>query len=103
MLNDSGPAHPALLNQVAVIIPTLNEEQSLPLVLNALPDVGLVVVVDNGSTDRSAEIAIEHGATVVSEPERGYGAACLAGWTHIQSLFYSSIRFLCLYTSSKGL
>lgn len=64
---------------VAVIIPVLNEEASLPLVLNDLPAVGQVFVVDNGSTDRSARVAINHGATVVKEVRRGYGAACLAG------------------------
>jgi hypothetical protein len=40
---------------------------------------GEVIVVDNGSTDRSAEVAAEHGATVISEPHRGYGSAYLAG------------------------
>ena len=49
--------------------------------LSSLP-AGLfsqVVVVDNGSTDRTAEVAQAHGATVVREPRRGYGRACLAG------------------------
>jgi len=86
MTNNNGTTHASSLKQVAVIIPTLNEEQSLALVLKALPKVGLVIVVDNGSTDRSPEIAKAHGATVVSEPERGYGAACLAGWAHMESL-----------------
>lgn len=65
----------------AVIIPVLNEEESLPLVLAAVPTdlVDEVVVVDNGSTDRSAELAEAAGATVVYEPHRGYGAACLKG------------------------
>jgi glycosyltransferase involved in cell wall biosynthesis len=67
--------------RTAVIIPVLNEEDSLPLVLDAIPKdlVDEVVVVDNGSTDRSAEIARAHGATVVEEEHRGYGAACLRG------------------------
>jgi glycosyltransferase involved in cell wall biosynthesis len=67
--------------RVAVIIPALNEEQSLGPVLASLP-AGLysqVVVVDNGSTDRTAEIARAAGATVVREPRRGYGSACLRG------------------------
>jgi glycosyltransferase involved in cell wall biosynthesis len=66
---------------VAVIIPALNEEQSIGRVLEALPREldAEVVVVDNGSTDRTAEIAAERGARVVREPRRGYGAACLAG------------------------
>ena len=67
--------------RTAVIIPVLNEEDSLPLVLDAIPKdlVDEVVVVDNGSTDRSVEIARAHGATVVEEEHRGYGAACLRG------------------------
>lgn len=63
--------------RVAVIIPALNEEQSLGPVLASLP-AGLytqVVVVDNGSTDRTAEVARAAGATVVREPRRGYGSA----------------------------
>jgi glycosyltransferase involved in cell wall biosynthesis len=65
--------------QIAVIIPALNEEKSLPLVLAALPKVDDVIVVDNGSTDRTAEVAVAGGARVVREPRRGYGSACLAG------------------------
>jgi len=66
---------------VKVVIPALNEEASIGLVLDALPraDFEGVFVVDNGSTDATAEVARAHGATVVSEPARGYGAACLAG------------------------
>lgn len=67
------------LSSVFVIIPALNEESSLPLVLADLPKVGRVIVVDNGSTDTTAKVAVEGGAQVVSEPDRGYGAACLAG------------------------
>lgn len=61
------------------MIPALNEERSLPLVLAALPVVARVIVVDNGSTDATAAVAEEGGATVVSEPRKGYGSACLAG------------------------
>jgi len=64
---------------VTVIIPALNEEASLPLVLRDLPAVGRVIVVDNGSADATARVAAEGGATVVAEPRRGYGAACLRG------------------------
>jgi glycosyltransferase involved in cell wall biosynthesis len=67
------------LRRVAVVIPALDEERALPLTLAELPPVGLVLVVDNGSTDRTAEVAREGGATVVSEPRRGYGQACQAG------------------------
>jgi glycosyltransferase involved in cell wall biosynthesis len=67
--------------RLAVIIPALNEEQSIGAVLDAIPAAlqAAVIVVDNGSTDRTAEIAAAHGAQVVAEPQRGYGAACLAG------------------------
>ncbi len=66
---------------VAVVIPALNEETSLPLVLRDLPRGGVedIVVVDNGSTDRTAEVARAGGARVAAEPERGYGVACLRG------------------------
>ena len=67
--------------QVSVIIPALDEEGSIPLVLGDLPAdlVHEVIVVDNGSTDATAARAREAGARVVAEPERGYGAACLRG------------------------
>lgn len=65
--------------RVAVVIPALNEERSLPLVLAALPRVDDVIVVDNGSTDGTARVAAAGGARVVNEPRRGYGSACLAG------------------------
>jgi glycosyltransferase involved in cell wall biosynthesis len=67
--------------KLSVIIPALNEEESLPFVLGELPWSSLdqVIVVDNGSQDRTAEVAAAHGALVVHEGQRGYGAACLAG------------------------
>lgn len=78
-------AEPALAC-VTVIIPALNEEKSLPLVLSDLPNVGCVILVDNGSTDGTTDVAKYHGATVVQEPQRGYGAACLRGLAEIRSL-----------------
>jgi glycosyltransferase involved in cell wall biosynthesis len=69
---------------VAVLIPALDEEPALPGVLAAIPNAGpgwrlrSVVVVDNGSRDRTADVARAAGAMVVAEPRRGYGAACLA-------------------------
>ncbi|MBI2441833.1 MAG: glycosyltransferase [Lentisphaerae bacterium] len=72
---------------ISVILPCLNEEASLGQVIeNARAGVarlGLaedILVVDNGSTDRSAQVAHEHGARVVSEPHRGYGAALRKGF-----------------------
>jgi glycosyltransferase involved in cell wall biosynthesis len=65
---------------VAVIIPALNEEAAIGLVLGELPSLALeVIVVDNGSSDRTGETAQAAGARVVREPRRGYGQACLAG------------------------
>jgi glycosyltransferase involved in cell wall biosynthesis len=69
---------------VTVIIPALNEEKSLPLVFRDLPPVGWVILVDNGSTDGTAAVAKRCGATVVQEPQRGYGAACLRGLAEIR-------------------
>lgn len=62
-----------------VILPVLDEATSLPWVLGRLPGGYRAIVVDNGSTDGSATVAAEHGAAVVHEPRRGYGAACFAG------------------------
>src|SRR5260370_34081443 len=67
------------LRRVAVFIPALNEEASLPLVLRDLPAVGRVIVVDNGSTDATATLAAGSGATGARQAPPGYGAACLRG------------------------
>jgi glycosyltransferase involved in cell wall biosynthesis len=64
---------------IEVILPVLDEAQALPLVLAAFPSGYEPVVVDNGSTDGSADVARRLGARVVSEPRRGFGAACFAG------------------------
>lgn len=66
------------------MIPALNEEGSLPAVLRDLPAVR-VVVVDNGSEDRTSEVARQHGVDVLFEPRRGYGTAVLAGMAHLRS------------------
>ena len=66
--------------RVAVLIPALNEEHAISHVVAAIPRwVSQVVVVDNGSSDATADMARQSGAIVVHEPRRGYGAACLAG------------------------
>lgn len=62
-----------------VILPVLNEAAAISGVLAALPAGYEAIVVDNGSTDCSAELAARLGARVVSEPRRGFGAACHAG------------------------
>ena len=66
---------------VDVVLPVLDEAEALPWVLGRLPDGCRAIVVDNGSTDGSADVAAAHGATVVHEPTRGFGAACWAGLT----------------------
>jgi Glycosyltransferases involved in cell wall biogenesis len=65
--------------KAVLIIPALDEEPAIGLTLLRIPQ-GLyqeIIVADNGSRDRTAEIARKAGATVVTEPRRGYGAACL--------------------------
>ncbi|TIH36303.1 glycosyltransferase family 2 protein [Subtercola vilae] len=64
---------------VDVVFPCLNEAGALPWVLGRLPEGYRGIVVDNGSTDGSADVARAHGATVVSEARRGFGAAANAG------------------------
>lgn len=66
---------------VDVVLPCLNEAEALPWVLDRIPPGWRAVVVDNGSTDGSADIARARGATVVHEARRGFGAACHAGLT----------------------
>ena len=65
--------------EIDVVLPCLNEVAALPQVFERLPAGYRAIVVDNGSTDGSAELAAELGATVVSEPRRGFGAAAHAG------------------------
>jgi glycosyltransferase involved in cell wall biosynthesis len=64
---------------VDVVLPCLNEQGALPWVLSRVPAGFRAIVVDNGSTDGSAEIARELGAVVVREERRGFGAAAHAG------------------------
>jgi glycosyltransferase involved in cell wall biosynthesis len=66
--------------RVVAIIPAFDEEAAVGLVVGEIgPLVSEVVVVDNGSRDRTSEVARAAGARVVREPRRGYGQACLAG------------------------
>jgi glycosyltransferase involved in cell wall biosynthesis len=62
-----------------VVLPALNEARAIPAVLASLPSGYDAIVVDNGSDDGTADIALAHGARVVREPRRGFGAACFAG------------------------
>ncbi|TDU06311.1 glycosyltransferase A (GT-A) superfamily protein (DUF2064 family) [Streptomyces sp. 846.5] len=65
--------------QADVVLPCLDEAEALPWVLERMPPGFRAIVVDNGSTDGSAELARSLGALVVSEPRRGFGAACHTG------------------------
>jgi glycosyltransferase involved in cell wall biosynthesis len=62
-----------------VILPVLDEARAIPWVLGRMPPGFRPIVVDNGSSDGSAEVAAALGARVVTEPRRGFGAACHAG------------------------
>ena len=62
-----------------VVLPVLDEAEALPWVLGRMPDGYLPIVVDNGSTDGSPDVAGALGARVVREARKGFGAACFAG------------------------
>lgn len=62
-----------------VVLPVLDEAEALPWVLERVPSGFEPIVADNGSRDGSPEIALRLGARVVTEPRRGFGAACYAG------------------------
>jgi glycosyltransferase involved in cell wall biosynthesis len=70
------------MDLVDVVLPCLDEAAALPGVLAALPAGYRAIVVDNGSTDGSPEVAAAHGAAVVHEPRKGYGAAVHTGLEH---------------------
>jgi len=70
---------------VDVIIPAFNEEKSIAKVIGDIPSlVRHVVVANNNSTDRTAEVALAAGAKVVFEPQKGYGKACLTAMNWIK-------------------
>ncbi len=74
------------MTRITVIIPAYNEEESIGKVINDIPkNVTEVIVVNNNSNDQTAEKAASAGATVLSEPKKGYGYACLCGLNYIAS------------------
>lgn len=79
-----GLLHPTPM-RVTVLIPAFNEAEAIGSVIGDLPPVDEVVVIDNASTDQTAINARAAGATVVREPRRGYGRACLAGIAHAEA------------------
>lgn len=74
-------------SRISVIIPAFNEEQSIGLVLTALPQnqIHEIIVVDNNSTDNTSRFAHEKGARVVEEKHKGYGSACLKGISELDN------------------
>ena len=80
---------------IVAIVPALDEEGSIASVVRGVaPHVDVVVVVDNGSRDGTARRAEEAGARVVHQPERGYGAACLAGIAEARAISATVALFL---------
>lgn len=73
------------MNKIKVIIPAFNEQDSILHVVNDIPKswVDEIIVVNNSSTDRTADKATDAGATVLHEDKRGYGYACLKGLEHV--------------------
>lgn len=75
------------MQQIKVIIPAFNEQESVSHVINDLPKiVDEIIVVDNNSNDNTAEVARLAGATVLSENRKGYGYACLKGIDYLNNL-----------------
>ena len=68
-----------VLSVIDVVLPALDEASAIPSVVESLPPRFRPIVVDNGSTDGTADVARAAGAEVVTEPRRGFGAACFAG------------------------
>ncbi len=81
--------------RVAAIIPAYNEEKSIAKVIRDIPSViSEIIVVNNNSSDRTAEAAVLAGATVLFEEMQGYGAACLKGIEYCKNKNFDIIVFL---------
>jgi glycosyltransferase involved in cell wall biosynthesis len=87
-------------SRTALVIPALNEEEALAKLLAELStelskySFAHIIVVDNGSTDRTAEVARNAGALVVNEPVRGYGRACASGFQKAYELGVETVVFM---------
>ena len=70
---------------LSIIIPALNEERSIGYVIKSIPKIYReVIVVDNGSSDKTSKVAYENGAKVITEKNKGYGFACLKGIDYLK-------------------
>jgi glycosyltransferase involved in cell wall biosynthesis len=76
---------------IQVILPVLDEAAALPWVLGRIPPSFEPLVVDNGSSDGSGQVAAQLGAEVVHEPSRGFGAAC---WTGLSASHADVVCFM---------
>jgi glycosyltransferase involved in cell wall biosynthesis len=85
------------METIDVVLPCLNEAAALPLVLGGLPRGYRAILVDNGSTDGSPEVAARLGAKVVHEPRKGYGAAVHTG------LEYATSDLVCFMDADASL
>ncbi|SHG84817.1 Glycosyltransferase involved in cell wall bisynthesis [Flavobacterium micromati] len=75
------------MTKITVIIPAYNEEKSIGKVIQEIPKiVSEIIVINNNSTDATAQVAFENGATVLAENRKGYGYACLKGLEYIAQL-----------------
>lgn len=81
--------------RIVVIIPAYNEEKSIPFVIKDIPGfVDEIIVVNNNSSDNTSCAAINSGATVLEEKEKGYGAACLKAIAYIKNMNFDIVVFL---------
>ncbi|MEM9818893.1 MAG: glycosyltransferase family 2 protein [Cyanobacteria bacterium P01_D01_bin.6] len=89
-----------MLSNICVIIPVLNEADTIAGVIRGLQEQGLtqICVVDNGSRDRTATMAAQAGAQVISEPRRGYGQAC---WSGLQTSMATAAEWI-LFCDGDG-
>lgn len=82
--------------KIFVVIPAFNEEQSIDKVINDIPYIPRenIIVVNNGSTDKTHQVVESTGATALLEPRKGYGWACLKGCEYVEKMKGDTIVFL---------